>query len=189
VAGVENNLSFAGQYFDSETGLHYNYWRYYDPKLGRYLRTDPIGLRGGINLYSYVKSNPINFFDPKGLVDAGIGYYWGGGAEVFYGHSTCCENNIQFRIKLLTVCGGAGAGVRGALPVSVTAGGVSSKTGCPRTRYYFKHETTFVYHAANVQGDSQGASAGIDAGIYGMATIWVFCSDTVISRTKIGCCD
>jgi RHS repeat-associated protein len=44
IATVENNLRFAGQYFDSETGLHYNYYRYYDPKLGRYLRVDPYSI-------------------------------------------------------------------------------------------------------------------------------------------------
>lgn len=68
---VENNLRFAGQYFDQETGLHYNYHRYYDPTLGRYLRADPIGLEGGVNLYAYVSNNPVNMIDPYGLV-AGV---------------------------------------------------------------------------------------------------------------------
>jgi RHS repeat-associated protein len=67
VALVENNLRFAGQYYDAETGLHYNYHRYYDPKLGRYLRADPIGLIGGLNLYSYVSNEPIRRIDPFGL--------------------------------------------------------------------------------------------------------------------------
>ena len=66
-AQVENNFRFAGQYFDSETGLHYNYFRYYDPNLGRYLRADPIGLEGGLNIYGYANANPIKFIDYFGL--------------------------------------------------------------------------------------------------------------------------
>jgi RHS repeat-associated protein len=66
---IENNLRFVGQIQDPETGLHYNYHRYYDPATGRYLTTDPIGLEGGINPYVYVRNNPINWVDPFGLFD------------------------------------------------------------------------------------------------------------------------
>ena len=65
---VKNNLRFAGQHYDAETGWNYNYHRYYDPRTGRYLTPDPIGLAGGINLYAYVQNNPINSIDPYGLL-------------------------------------------------------------------------------------------------------------------------
>ena len=67
-ASVVNNFRFSGRYYDDETGLHYNYQRYYDPRTGRYLTPDPIGLLGGINLYAYTDNNPINDTDRYGLM-------------------------------------------------------------------------------------------------------------------------
>ena len=65
---VTNNLRFPGQYWDAETGLHYNWNRYYDPDTGRYPQADPIGFDGGdVNLYAYVWNNSVNWVDSNGL--------------------------------------------------------------------------------------------------------------------------
>jgi len=61
---------FPGQFYDLETGLHYNGFRDYAPTLGRYLESDPIGLRGGINSYAYAKGNPLTLSDIRGLCPA-----------------------------------------------------------------------------------------------------------------------
>ncbi len=66
VADIDNPLRFQGQYFDAETGLHYNLHRYYDPQAGRFIHQDPIGLTGGVNLFQYAV-NPVNWVDPLGL--------------------------------------------------------------------------------------------------------------------------
>ena len=66
VSEIDNPLRFQGQYFDAETGLHYNRHRYYNPGTGRFLTPDPIKLAGGLNSYQYVP-NPTGWVDPLGL--------------------------------------------------------------------------------------------------------------------------
>lgn len=66
------NLRYPGQYADLETGTSYNYYRDYYPATGRYVQSDPVGFRGGINTYAYVGSNPIATVDPKGLFSPGV---------------------------------------------------------------------------------------------------------------------
>jgi RHS repeat-associated protein len=60
------NQRFAGQQFDRESNLHYNYQRDYDPQIGRYVQSDPLGLGGGINTFSYALGNPVRYADPTG---------------------------------------------------------------------------------------------------------------------------
>ncbi len=60
-------LRFPGQYYDAETGTHYNYHRDYDPQLGRYTQADPLGVAGGLNVYAYVGNDPLRMVDPLGL--------------------------------------------------------------------------------------------------------------------------
>jgi RHS repeat-associated protein len=67
VGGITNNLRFAGQYYDAESVLHYNIMRDYDPTLGKYIQSDPIGLHAGINPYVYATNNPVMFNDLLGL--------------------------------------------------------------------------------------------------------------------------
>jgi RHS repeat-associated protein len=61
------NLRFPGQQYDSVTGFNYNYFRDYDPAVARYVQSDPIGLKGGVNSYLYVVANPLALIDPRGL--------------------------------------------------------------------------------------------------------------------------
>ena len=118
---VENNLRLPGQYLDPETGLHYNYFRYYDPALGRYLRTDPLfsdplfylfGISiNPNNRYNYVKNSPIKLADPVGLMPkiqgGGMGWevhgIYGYGRDTFY----CCDGCYVWRIRTSKHCLGA----------------------------------------------------------------------------------
>ncbi|VEI65395.1 RHS repeat-associated core domain-containing protein [Serratia rubidaea] len=82
---VDQPLRYAGQYQDNESGLHYNLFRYYEPEVGRFTTQDPIGLRGGLNLYQYAP-NPLGWIDPLGLYrgegERGLGKY-----HVFHDHT------------------------------------------------------------------------------------------------------
>ncbi|WP_132038718.1 RHS repeat-associated core domain-containing protein [Iodobacter fluviatilis] len=69
-AGINNQIRFQGQYFDEESGLHYNRHRYYDPEIGRFISSDPIGLFGGFNTYAYAP-NSTGWVDPWGLKKKG----------------------------------------------------------------------------------------------------------------------
>ncbi len=84
VSDIAQPLRFQGQYEDAETGLYYNRYRYYDPDSGRFVSQDPIGLRGGVNLYQYA-SNPVVMVDPLGLA-----------ASSTSGHSTHAQQGQEF---------------------------------------------------------------------------------------------
>ncbi|MEQ8290387.1 MAG: RHS repeat-associated core domain-containing protein [Gammaproteobacteria bacterium] len=64
---ISYSKKLPGQYYDQETGLHYNYFRYYDSSIGRYITSDPIGLEAGTNTYIYALNNPLYWIDKYGL--------------------------------------------------------------------------------------------------------------------------
>ncbi|MEN4829868.1 RHS repeat-associated core domain-containing protein, partial [Pseudomonas sp. P39-UII1] len=86
VKDVEQNLRFQGQYYDDETGLHYNTFRYYSPETGRFNTQDPIGLHGSVNLYFYAP-NPIRWIDP-------LGWYNGEGVRQLGVYDIFHENTL-----------------------------------------------------------------------------------------------
>ncbi len=97
---VEQNLRFQGQYYDQETGLHYNRFRYYDPECGRFVSQDPIRLLGGFNTYQYAP-NPIEWIDPLGLAkdSASVGAYKDvGGHHV---HAKAAFNDMEDYRKIM----------------------------------------------------------------------------------------
>ena len=103
VATVENSFRFPGQYYDSETGLSYNYFRYYKPEIGRYISPDPIGLDGGINPFVYVEGNPVMLADPRGLT-----VYRCFGVIRTYPHAYVCVNRACAGLMPNPSCVGGG---------------------------------------------------------------------------------
>jgi len=108
---VTVNLRMPGQYYDSESGNFYNWNRYYNPRIGRYISPDPIGQEGGLNLFSYVGQSPVMGVDPWGLseisqtiptdaiypvypVETAIGFFYGGPVVRAYNFSRQVEGPI-----------------------------------------------------------------------------------------------
>ncbi len=108
VSAITNNLRFPGQYYDTETGNHYNYRRDYNITLGRYTEADPIGLRGGISLYVYVRNRPINRTDSFGLSDDidPTGFYDSSGAGSGMGYFSVGAAGVSrgAKVELKTLC-------------------------------------------------------------------------------------
>ncbi len=67
LSSVGNRFFFTGREYDQETGVYYYRARYYDPRIDRFTSRDPLGEAAGVNLYTYVDNNPVNFIDPFGL--------------------------------------------------------------------------------------------------------------------------
>jgi RHS repeat-associated protein len=98
VTTITNNLRFPGQYYDAETGLNYNYYRDYNPAIGKYIEADPIGLSGGPNLYSYVNQAPTKRTDFFGLLfsdQAFLHYLEGTGTDLNMGFDEIDTSSVR----------------------------------------------------------------------------------------------
>jgi RHS repeat-associated protein len=130
------NLRLPGQYYDAETGLNQNYFRDYDPQVGRYVESDPIGLKGGTNTYVYVNANPVGVIDPRGLVhwDGAYNYTSGGPAKSGAGAAAIgftfvlkskCVDGKRAIARVDALAGGIGTGLSLFGPLAIGASPVS----------------------------------------------------------------
>ena len=135
---ITNPFRFPGQYYDQETGLHYNYFRYYDPGIGRYLRVDPIGPNAVYTPYIYTEDNPVIKMDFVGLLcacdaDCPSGSYifsgWQYGGFLFFAGITfkhlifkCVDSDDTFDLLIQSINFGGGLGSSLLIPAGIAAG-------------------------------------------------------------------
>ena len=190
VATITNNLRFPGQYFDAETGTHYNYFRDYNPVIGRYIEADPIGIKRGKNhLFVYVGNNALRFTDPFGLAETqghnttytdGEGHFIvGGGVEVV----TCCSGKTKILAAFGKVCFGAGFGY------SVSTGGVYNVVKTNDCASLFKGFSVEIgagpLEASMSASEGPPVAVGAGFGAGGKATL---CYYFLLYEKQIGCC-
>ncbi len=195
---------FPGQYFDQESGIHYNLHRYYDPEIGKYLTPDPIGTAGGINTFVYSQNNPIRFIDPLGLAHWEIG---GGFSFSLPGYhfstsmssEVCCDDNNRKHVRTIqTTCWGfsLGASIGGGNgPGAGTLNRVISIKKCKgRLGDVYTFETGFGFSSAILGGGSWASSdpttMTIVTGLGLDLKFWSQCK-TVVKQDVIGgrCCE
>lgn len=109
--GKDVSLRYPGQWRDDETGFNYNYFREYEPSIGRYLTSDPLGLSAGVSTYGYALQNPLVLFDPDGLkawycyrplCPKGTNCTTGARGPILVNHQYLCTTHLDGTVE----CGG-----------------------------------------------------------------------------------
>ncbi len=158
-------MRFPGQYFDRETGTHYNYFRDYDPSAGIYSENDPIFLIGGLNLYAYGYQNPMRHRDPNGLfIHIAVGAVIGGmsGLVAALGDPCASPGSIAQAVAIGAAVGALGAvvPVGGSLMGAVVRGAATGFGGNTAGQLVTGGFGNYSVGQAVTQGVVGGVSAG-----------------------------
>jgi len=213
---IENNIRFPGQYYDEETGFHYNYFRYYDPRIGRYLRPDPIypvgvggksrinavnsilNLQSETNPYFYCSDDPIRGSDRLGLYRM-IGGGFAITAAIFsvsisVHTEVCCDERGRKHIRTIqTVCLGIeiGLGLRGSHGACASVSDEQEPKRCPKivgdSGWY--SEDSGVWGALVVgRSYSRSHGTGWKIGLGGGWALYLGCRNEIIRDVISGKC-
>ncbi|ODS25033.1 hypothetical protein AB835_00570 [Candidatus Endobugula sertula] len=140
---VENNLRFPGQVFDKESGLHYNWNRYYDPLTDRFTQSDPTGLFDGTNTYIYAQANPLKYVDLNGLWSVSFDAYAGIGGGI-----TLSRNEKTGRYF---AGGRLGIGIGGGANINLLDNGPEERA---------RRTNPYAEDCPNLQAGSSGTAVG-----------------------------
>jgi RHS repeat-associated protein len=200
VVNLQNNrFRFPGQILDSESGLHYNWHRYYDPGTGRYISPDPIGLVGGGNLYAYVENDPVNWIDPMGLyrdIAGGFGATFGiVSLSVTVTTDRCCDENNNERLRTLQIFSGGwelGLGLKGSGGANASlSDNKSTIQKCPKnydTSGYYSDDSG-VWGAFLIgRSYSKNNGTGWKVGFGGGWSIWSGTRIKILNDVIVGKC-
>lgn len=154
-------LRLPGQYFDKETNFAYNLTRDYDASLGRYIQSDRVGLRGGLNTFTYVRQSPLLATDPSGLCPCNGGvwkqgtnfaasFFAGAGGSISINAKFTCKSNPKLRCKANMICLGGGliAGIGAGADLFGEVGGI------PDTSYFDLWTNSFTWSVGPVSGNA-----------------------------------